>query len=146
MRKSFLLLAGLLLSSAAFAQSTTNIQPGSNNPSSSQNSNSQNSSQQPTTSQIASQIRTNLERAGFKDIKLMPGSFIVRAQDQNNNPVMMVINPDSVTAISSVNNAQGTTGQGTGSGGGSSGNQPGANQPSTNQPSTNQPGTNQPNR
>jgi hypothetical protein len=29
----------------------------------------------------------------------MPSSFMVRAKDAQGNPVMMVINPDSVTAI-----------------------------------------------
>jgi hypothetical protein len=51
------------------------------------------------TAKIAQQIRSNLEKAGFKNIKLMPSSFLVRATDQNNNPGMMVINPDSITEV-----------------------------------------------
>jgi hypothetical protein len=29
----------------------------------------------------------------------MPESFLVRAKDPSGNPIMMVINPDSVTAV-----------------------------------------------
>jgi hypothetical protein len=66
---------------------------------------------------IAQQIRSNLEKAGFKNIQLMPSSFMVRADDQDGNPVMMVINPDSITTVtgsnrnSSGNNQDNTVGQ-----------------------------------
>ncbi len=49
--------------------------------------------------QISQKLRDDLGKAGFSDIKIMPSSFIVRAKDSQGNPVMMVINPDSVTAI-----------------------------------------------
>jgi hypothetical protein len=39
------------------------------------------------------------QQAGFADIRIMPESFLVRAKDRDGNPVMMVINPDSITAI-----------------------------------------------
>jgi hypothetical protein len=48
---------------------------------------------------IQQQLRQNLQRAGFTDIQVMPSSFLVRAKDPGGNPVMMVINPDSVTAV-----------------------------------------------
>jgi hypothetical protein len=48
---------------------------------------------------IQQQVRDNLEEAGFTDIHIMPSSFLVRAKDRAGNPVMMVINPDSVTAV-----------------------------------------------
>src|SRR5581483_12471388 len=60
----------------------------------SQNDNTQNSS-----TPIRQQVQQNLSKAGFTDIKIMPESFLVRAKDPNGNPVMMVINPDSVTAV-----------------------------------------------
>ena len=66
-----------------------------------------------TNGSIAQQIRTNLEKAGFKNIKLMPSSFLVRATDQDNNPVMMVINPDSITEVTATQ----TNGTNTPSGG-----------------------------
>ena len=63
---------------------------------------------------IAEELRQNLQNAGFSDIQLMPSSFLVRAKDRNGNPVMMVINPDSVTAITETRNGNqsSTVGQG----------------------------------
>ena len=48
---------------------------------------------------IRQQVKNNLEQAGFSDIKIMPQSFLVRAKDKSGNPVMMVINPVSVLAV-----------------------------------------------
>jgi len=48
---------------------------------------------------IRQQVKNNLQQAGFSDIKIMPQSFLVRAKDKSGDPVMMVINPDSVTAV-----------------------------------------------
>jgi hypothetical protein len=48
---------------------------------------------------LEQQVRNNLKSAGFTDIKIMPESFLVRAKDKSGNPVMMVINPDSITAV-----------------------------------------------
>lgn len=127
MYKSLIIAVSLLASSAVFAQGTNSQTSSQNNPSGSQMNNAgpaaQAQGQQQPTAQIANQIRKNLQQAGFKNIRLMPSSFIVRAEDQNNNPVMMVINPDSVTAVSAVNqNGQNTTGQASHNGIGSSSN------------------------
>jgi len=128
MYKSLIIAASLLVSSAAFAQGTNSQTSTQNSQTNSQMDNPGPATQaqgQPT-AQIANQIRKNLQQAGFKNIKLMPSSFIVRAEDQNNNPVMMVINPDSVTAVSAVNqNGQNTTGQASGNGTGRSNNKTG---------------------
>ncbi|MBD0273400.1 MAG: hypothetical protein ICV73_15910 [Acetobacteraceae bacterium] len=48
---------------------------------------------------IQQRIRQDLEKAGYKDVRVMPESFLVRAHDPQNRPVMMIVNPDSVTAI-----------------------------------------------
>lgn len=48
---------------------------------------------------LQQKIHHELSQAGFTDIKVMPQSFLVRAKDSSGNPVMMVINPDSVTAV-----------------------------------------------
>lgn len=48
---------------------------------------------------ISQRLRNDLSKAGFTDIKIMPSSFIVRAKDSQGNPVMMVINPDSMTEV-----------------------------------------------
>ena len=117
MRTLVIVAATLLLSSPALAQSTTSKQ-GQSNQQVQQNppANPQTNATPQLTAKIAQQIRSNLEQAGFKDIKLMPSSFIVRAQDQNNNTVVMVINPESVEAITESNKDnsmdRGTVGQG----------------------------------
>ena len=51
---------------------------------------------------LRQQVRDNLVSAGFSDIQIMPTSFLVRAKDKSGNPVMMVINPDSVTELATV--------------------------------------------
>ena len=112
MRKLITITVTLLMSSAAFAQTAQQPQP------SPQTSPQQGQAPQQGTAKIAQQIRKNLQQAGFKNIKMMPSSFLVRAEDQNNNPVMMVINPDSITtmtASSSGGTDQSTVGQQIGS-------------------------------
>ncbi|MBV9392888.1 MAG: hypothetical protein JOZ84_00605 [Methylobacteriaceae bacterium] len=51
---------------------------------------------------LRQQVRDNLTKAGFTDIRIMPTSFMIRAKDQSGNPVMMVINPDSFTEVTAV--------------------------------------------
>jgi hypothetical protein len=62
---------------------------------------------------IQRQVQSNLEHAGFTDIKIMPESFLVRAKDKSGNPMMMVINPDSMAAVTELRS--GTSGGTTGS-------------------------------
>jgi hypothetical protein len=50
-------------------------------------------------SHISERLRNDLTKAGFTDITIMPSSFLVRAKDSQGNPVMMVINPDSLTEL-----------------------------------------------
>jgi hypothetical protein len=54
------------------------------------------------TQTIQQQVQNNLQQAGFTDIRIMPSSFLVRAKDKAGNPVMMVISPDSVTAVTEI--------------------------------------------
>jgi hypothetical protein len=66
---------------------------------------------------VQEQVRNNLKRAGFTDIQIMPTSFLVRAKDGAGNPVMLVINPDAVTAVTEIPgtpSAQGAAPGGTG--------------------------------
>lgn len=86
-------------------------------------SNDQASSQP--TPQIAAKLRESLTQAGFTDVHLMPESFLVRAKDKDGNPVMMVVNPDSITSVtalgtSSNGNANSTTGSSKSAAGGDS--------------------------
>ncbi len=53
--------------------------------------------------QIRQALKEDLSKAGFKDIQMMPESFLVRAKDLSGNPVIMVINPNSITAITEQN-------------------------------------------
>ncbi len=103
MRSLTLTCLALLVSSSVYGQTAT---APATNPNASSDTTTQNSSTKPqkTGAQIANEIRSNLENAGFKNIKLMPSSFIVRAEDKNGNPVMMVLNPDSVTSVTEINN------------------------------------------
>ncbi len=52
---------------------------------------------------IAQKLRNDLDKAGFTDIRIMPSSFLVRAKDSAGHPVMMVINPDSITELTEDN-------------------------------------------
>lgn len=72
----------------------------------------QNVQQPQATQQIQQKVQKNLQDAGFTDIQIMPSSFLVRAKDKDGNPVMMVINPDSVTAVTAIPGPGRTTGQG----------------------------------
>jgi TRAP-type C4-dicarboxylate transport system substrate-binding protein len=94
--------ATLMVAPAAFAQSE--------NPSSTSSSDSgaqQSTMQDPAS--IRTQIQKNLQTAGFTKIQVMPSSFLVRATDKDGNPVMMVVNPDSITAITEVDQGTGAT-------------------------------------
>jgi hypothetical protein len=77
---------------SALAAQTTSPAPGSAN-----DQNAQPANQAPT--HMTQRLRDDLSKAGFTDIKIMPSSFLVRAKDSQGNPVMMVINPDSVTEV-----------------------------------------------
>jgi hypothetical protein len=106
MRFAALIAVVPLLATAAIAQTSSTTQPSSPNQKSTQNT-----PQNPQA--VQQQVRKNLEQAGFTDIRMMPSSFLVRAKDKDGNPVMMVINPDSITAVTAVPERGGqTTGQG----------------------------------
>ena len=62
--------------------------------------NSQNAtSAQQTPGHISQKLRDDLTKAGFTNITIMPSSFLVRAKDSEGDPMMMVINPDSITEV-----------------------------------------------
>ncbi|MGA7384894.1 MAG: PRC-barrel domain-containing protein [Methylocella sp.] len=85
--KMSILAAGtaLLLAQAASAQTTA--RPSSPN---AQNQNAKDAQQQ---------IKTDLQQSGFSDVKVMAESFMVRAKDKSGNPIIMIINPDSVSEV-----------------------------------------------
>jgi hypothetical protein len=59
----------------------------------------ENSSQGETWSTKHAQVKNELEQAGYKDVRIVPLSYLVEATDKGGNPAMMVITPNSMTAI-----------------------------------------------
>ncbi|WP_428484514.1 hypothetical protein [Rhodopila sp.] len=49
---------------------------------------------------IRQHIMQDLQKAGYKNIQLTPASFVAHATDSHGQPVLIAINPDSVTVIS----------------------------------------------
>lgn len=66
----------------------------------------QSSQQGQSSPSIQQQVKDNLAQAGFTNIRILPESFLVRATDKNGNPVMMVINPDSMTEVTGMSTDQ----------------------------------------
>lgn len=69
-------------------------------------SNSQNSG-----AGIQQEVTKNLQQSGFTNVKVMPDSFLVQANDKSGNPVTMFIGPNSmseVTFVGSNSHALGT--------------------------------------
>jgi sporulation protein YlmC with PRC-barrel domain len=98
----------LLAPAAAFAQS--NATP-ANTPSAAQSDANQSSA---TADSLRTHVRDMLQSSGFSDIRMMPSSFMIRAKDQDGNPVVMSVSPDSVTEVaelgtSGTNGANGTS-------------------------------------
>ena len=84
----------LLCTTAAVAQinapNTSTAAPSANSANNSTN----------TTTPLRDNIRGMLQKSGFTDISMLPSSFIIRAKDQQGNPVVMSVSPDSVTELS----------------------------------------------
>ena len=51
---------------------------------------------------MRTQIRDMLQKSGFTDIQVMPGSFLIHAKDKDGNPVVMNMSPDSFTEMTEV--------------------------------------------
>jgi hypothetical protein len=58
---------------------------------------------------MAQRLRNDLSKAGYTDITVSPSGFMVRGKDSQGNPVMMMISPDSVAAITEQNAASNAT-------------------------------------
>lgn len=114
----------LAVATSVFAATDTAAGPSMNQPGmtgSTSNGTEMNSpASAPGSAALQQKIHSELSQAGFTDIHVMARSFLVRAKDSSGNPVMMVINPDSVTAVtqmggqspsqSAQNNSTGATG------------------------------------
>lgn len=109
---SAIVLMSVAAASAQATGSTANPQRAGTAPSTSSSSGAAtqpNSTSAASSEPLRQQVRDNLTRAGFTDIKIMPTSFMVRAKNQSGNPVMMVINPDSFTEVTAIHNNDGGT-------------------------------------
>lgn len=66
---------------------------------------------------LRQELQQQLSSAGYTSIKIMPSSFYVQAKSKDGQPVAMVIGPDSMVAVTEVDNgasakqAQSSTGQ-----------------------------------
>jgi len=58
---------------------------------------------------MQTRVKTNLEQAGFTDIKIIPSSFRVQAKDKDGHPIVMFINPDSVTELTELSDGTRTS-------------------------------------
>jgi hypothetical protein len=100
------------LISAAHAQSSTST--------SSPSSPSLNSSTGQQTQNIPQEIRQKLSQDGFTNVQVVPGSYLVSAKDKSGDPVVMVIGPHSMTIMSEIPGANGSSTTGSSSSGSSS--------------------------
>ena len=46
---------------------------------------------------MSHQIRDELQKQGFSDVKVAPGAYVVSAKNKNGEPVTMIIGPESMT-------------------------------------------------
>jgi sporulation protein YlmC with PRC-barrel domain len=67
---------------------------------------------------LRNRIDTMLQQSGFTEIHVMPSSFVIHAKDQDGNPIVMSITPDSVTAVAAITNPSDAQSTGTVSPGG----------------------------
>lgn len=97
-----ILLASGMGALAQTGNSAPNIGHSATAPNSSSSSSAQHQTSPATNESLRQQVRDNLAKAGFTDIRILPTSFMVRAKDQSGNPVMMVINPDSFAEVTAI--------------------------------------------
>jgi sporulation protein YlmC with PRC-barrel domain len=99
--RAFLLTGAALivLSQAAMAQSPNPAQPGQPQANATQNDNG---NATPSQQHLRANLKSVLEKAGYKDIRVAPTSFMIHARDNDGNPVVMAISPDSFSEVADV--------------------------------------------
>ena len=90
----------LLCQTAAMAQTTTP-------PANANNQQPAASSANASGGQLRAHVQNMLQSAGFSDIRMMPSSFMIRAKDQEGNPVVMSVSPNSFTEVSELGTSNG---------------------------------------
>jgi hypothetical protein len=53
--------------------------------------------------QVEQNLRQDLTKAGYTDIHIMPGSFMVHAKDSKGLPTEMMVTPHAVTSVTAMN-------------------------------------------
>jgi hypothetical protein len=111
--KSAALASALLLigGSGAWAQ-TSSSNPGTQNNMSSgmQSGGGQYSPGSSVSADTQQKIRQSLEQAGFKDIRVVPETFVVRAQAPDGSRIVMLLSPDQLSEVVLPQANQGTQG------------------------------------
>ena len=51
------------------------------------------------TQALPREIQQKLTSMGFKDVRVVPESFLVSAKDKDDNPITMIIGPNSMTVL-----------------------------------------------
>ena len=59
----------------------------------------QNSAEPDNQGSLRHQVKKRLEQVGFTNVKVVPKAFLVRANDPDGNPVMMMVNTGALTAL-----------------------------------------------
>lgn len=59
-------------------------------------------------SQLQQKITSDMQKDGYKDVRVVPNSFLIHARNKEGQPVVMIINPNSVFAVTSIDTANGT--------------------------------------
>ena len=99
----------LIGGSAAWAQTAqTNINSGAL--SGTQSEWGQSSPGPKVTADTQQKIRQSLEQSGFKDVHVVPESFVVRAQAPDGSRIVMLLSPDEVNGVVMSNANQGMQG------------------------------------
>ena len=112
--------AGLAMAFALPAAAQSTQPPSHSSPASTSPGQQSNSTGGQDAATAQQHVKQDLEQAGFTSVQVMPESFLVRAHDKQGRPVMMVINPDSITAVTQVSESgqSGTGKSGDGKSGG----------------------------
>jgi hypothetical protein len=103
----------LMGGSAAWAQtSSSNPEPQPNAAPSAQSASGQFSSGANISADTQQKIRQSLEQSGFKDIRVVPETFVVRARAPDGSRIVMLLSPDQLTEVVTPNANQGMANQG----------------------------------
>ena len=98
---------GLLLAGAALAQTPTQGSHQATNPGQMSQPSSQTSQTSANGPLTIQKLKSDLQNAGFSDVKIMSEAFVVQAKSKDGNPVVMTIGPHGFSAFEAI--------QGTGS-------------------------------